>query len=139
MCHTTWPTEPSNLFHTSIFIFAPRLYTWDTIPREKLTILRSQSGKSLSPASQPSILLTVHRNTLSSGHLGASILATTQPAPLLTEMGKQSFMYLRMTQCLSTSLCLPPCQGLARSTYHQIAYRILKIQNLVNRRPMKTT
>ena len=48
-------------------------------------------------------------------------------------------MYLHTTQRLSTSMCLLPCQGLARSRYHQTAYRILMIQNLVNRRPMKTT
>ena len=43
-----------------------------------------------------------------------------------------------MTQCLRISLCLPPCHGLFWSKYNQMAYRILKNQNLVNRRPMKT-
>lgn len=34
---------------------------------------------------------------------------------------------------------LPPWCGVSRSRYHQVAYRILKDQNLVNKRPMKTT
>ena len=44
-----------------------------------------------------------------------------------------------MAQRLEASLRLPPCHGLFWSKYNQIAYRILKNQNLVNRRPMKTT
>ena len=43
-----------------------------------------------------------------------------------------------MTQCLTISLCLPPCHSLTQFRYHQIIYRILMIQNLVNRRAMKT-
>lgn len=44
-----------------------------------------------------------------------------------------------MTQRFTTLLGLPPCHGLFWSKYNQIRYRILKNQNLVNRRPMKTT
>ena len=43
-----------------------------------------------------------------------------------------------MMQRLKASLRLPPLHGLDRSRYHQTAYRTLKIQKLVNRRPMKT-
>ena len=44
-----------------------------------------------------------------------------------------------MVQCFMKAICLPAFRGVSRSRYHQIAYRILIIQNLVNRRPMKTT
>ena len=43
-----------------------------------------------------------------------------------------------MMQRLKASMRLPPCHGLDRSRYHQTAYRTLKIQKLVNMRPMKT-
>lgn len=47
-------------------------------------------------------------------------------------------MYFHRKQCLTALRGLPPCRGLSRSRYHQVAYRTLTNQNLVNRRPMKT-
>lgn len=48
-------------------------------------------------------------------------------------------MYFHRKQRLRAWMGLPPCNGLSQSRYHQVAYRTLTNQNLVNRRPMKTT
>lgn len=48
-------------------------------------------------------------------------------------------MYFHMKQRLRAWTGLPPCLGVSRSRYHQAAYRTLTNQNLVNRRPTKTT